>query len=387
MSNLTKRHTLLTVVALLVVAGLVHAFWPAKKEKDKSASAVPVKVAVATVQDYPLRLVTVGRVLPSETVTLKARVDGQVTQVLMQEGRPVKAGEVLMRLDDGEFRARLAQAEAVLARDEAQLANARIELARNEALKEKNYVSDDMLRASRTNVASLAATTKGDRAAVENARLQLSYTVIRAPFDGRAGGKLVYPGTAVKTNDTTLAVINRLHPVQVAFAAPEKYLGQLQPLRNGGKLKLSVSSDSDSSLHVDGEANFLDNAVDTTTGTIQVKATFPNLDDRLTPGAFVKVSLDLQTLKDVVTVPSAAVQQNGDVSSVYVVGPDNKVALREVKIRESREGIAALDSGLAAGETVVTDGQLRLTPDAVVQVSSQGHAPDKTPGNTPPQEK
>lgn len=371
MSSLTKRHYLFALIGLLVAAGLVHAFWPGKKEKEKSASALPVAVAVAQTQDYPLRLVTVGRVMPSETVTIKARVDGQVTQVLMQEGRPVKAGEVLMRLDDGEFKARLIQAQAVLARDEAQLANARIELERNAALKEKNYVSDDMLRASRTNVASLDATVKGDRAAVENARLQLSYTVIRAPFDGRAGGKLVYPGTAVKTNDTTLAVINRLHPVQVAFAAPEKYLGQLQPLRNGGRLKLSVSSDNDSSLHVDGEATFIDNAVDITTGTIQVKATFANLDDRLTPGAFVKVGLDLQTLKDVVTIPTAAVQQNGDVATVYVVGADKKVALREVKVRESRDGTTALDDGLKAGETVVTDGQLRLTPDALVQIKEK----------------
>ena len=363
-----RRIPFAVVIVVLVIAGLaVYAFWSGKKTDEKKITALPVAIAVATSQDYPLQLITVGRVQPAETVTLRARVDGQVAAVLFQEGQLVKEDDILVRLDDREFKTQLTQAEAVLARDEAQLANARIELGRNVTLKEKNYVSDDMLRTSRTNVAMLEATVKSDRAAVDNARLQVSYTVIRAPFEGRIGSQLVYPGTTVQTNNTMLAVINRLHPVQVAFAAPEKYLGQLQPLRKGKPLTLTVSSDSDRTLQVEGQANFLDNAVDTTTGTIQVKATFPNLDDRLTPGAFVKVRLDLETLHNVVTIPSAAVQQNGDVSAVYVVDASKKVTLRKVNVRETRDGIAALESGLDAGETVVTDGQLRLTSGAFVQ--------------------
>lgn len=372
MPTLSRRHLFLAIAALLILAGLVRAFWPQDKEQDRRAEkAVPVAVALATAQDYPLRLETVGRVQPSETVTLKARVDGLVTEVLLPEGRAVKKGDVLIKLDDADLRTRLAQAEAVLARDEAQLANARIELARNEQLKEKNYVSDDMLRASRTNVASLDASAKGSRAAVASTRLQLSYTVIRAPFDGRAGARLVFPGTLVKTNDTTLAVINRVHPVQITFAVPERYLGQLQTLRTGGKMKVAVSSDTDLSLKADGLADFIDNAVDTTSGTIQVKATFANLDDRLTPGAFVKVSLDLETLKNVITVPATAVQQNGDNSTVYIVDAEKKARLRPVKIRDIRNDVAIIAEGIQAGDTVITNGQLRLTPDASVQIRKE----------------
>lgn len=368
MSSLSRRNTILTVIALLVLAGLVHAFWPKAKKDEKGKQPVPVKVAQAQSQDYPLTLVTVGRVQASESVTLRARVDGQVKQVLMKEGSNVRTGDVLLTLDNAEFKTRLIQAEAVLARDEAQLANARTELARNEALKEKNYVSDDMLRASRTNVASLEATVKGDKAAVENAKLQLSYTVLRAPFDGRIGARLVFPGTAVKTNDTTLAVINRVHPVQVAFSVPEKFLGSLQPLRAGKKMPVLVSSDSDSSLQVKGFADFIDNTVDTTSGTIQVKATFTNSDDRLTPGAFVKVNLDLETLKDAVIIPAAALQQNGNDSSVYIVNAEKQAEIRKVVVRDSRDDIAAIASGLKAGDTVITEGILRLTPGASVKI-------------------
>ncbi len=368
MPSLKPRHSVTAAIVLVVAGGLTYAFWPQPAQKEKGKQAVPVKVAQAVTQDYPLQLVTVGRVQASESVTLRARVDGQVKQVLMKEGSHVRAGDVLLTLDDAEFKTRLTQAEAVLARDQAQLANARTELARNEALKEKNYVSDDMLRASRTNVASLEASVKGSKAAVENAKLQLSYTVLRAPLEGRVGARLVFPGTAVKTNDTILAVINRVHPVQVAFAVPEKFLGSLQPLRSGKKMPVLLGSDSDSSLQVKGFADFIDNSVDTSSGTIQVKATFANTDDRLTPGAFVKVSLDLETLKDAVIIPTTALQQNGDDSSVYVVSPENKAEVRKIVVRESRSDIAAIASGLKPGDTVITDGILRLTPGASVKI-------------------
>lgn len=378
MPSLTRRHYFFAIAALLLLAGLVHAFWPKAEKAEKGKQAVPVKVAQALAQDYPLTLVTVGRVQPSESVTMRARVDGQVKQVLLKEGSHVRAGDVLMTLDDAEFKTRLIQAEAIQARDAAQLANARTELARNETLKEKNYVSDDMLRASRTNVASLEATLKGDKAAVDNAKLQLSWTVLRAPFAGRIGARLVFAGTSVKTNDTVLAVINRVHPVQVAFAVPEKFLGSLQTLRAGGRMPVTVGSDSDSSLNVSGHADFIDNTVDTTSGTIQVKATFPNTDDRLTAGAFVKVRLDLDLLKDAVVIPTAALQQNADDSSVYVVTTDKKAELRKVVVRDSRDDIAAIASGLKAGETVITDGLLRLTPGASVKVQEEKTAAAKS---------
>jgi multidrug efflux system membrane fusion protein len=356
------------LVALLVTAALLRALWPAEEKKGSKSQSVPVRVAQAVAQDYPLTFTSVGRVQPSETVTLRARIDGQVEQVLMQEGRQVQAGDVLIRLDDAELKARLTQAEAALARDEAQLANARTELARNETLKGKHYISDDVLRASRTNVASLAAAVKGSRAALEYARLQLSFTVVRAPFAGRIGARVVSPGTAVRVNDTVLAVINRLHPVQIAFAVPEKFLGQLQPLRTGRRMPVVITADSDTALRAEGFADFIDNAVDPASGTIQVKATFPNKDDRLTPGALVRVSLALDTLKGAITIPTAALQQNGDNTSVYVVDAQKKARLRNVTVSDQRNDIAAIGEGLQAGETVVIDGHLRLTPDASVQI-------------------
>lgn len=368
MTASAKRLLPIALLVLLVVAALARALWPAGETAGKGPQKVPVRVAQAVAQDFPLTLETVGRVQASETVTLRARIDGQVAQVLLQEGRPVRAGDVLVRLDDAELKARLAQAEAILARDEAQLANARIQLERLEALKTKNYVSDDMLRTARTEAASLAAAVKGSRAAVENARLQLSYTVVRAPFEGRIGARVVSPGSAVRANDTVLAVINRLHPVQVAFAVPEKFLGRLQPLREGRRMKVEITADSDDSLRAEGLADFIDNAVDPSSGTIQVKATLPNRDDRLTPGAFVKVSLALATLKNAVTVPTAALQQGGENTTVYVIDVDKKARLRPVHISAQRDDIAAIADGLKAGETVVIDGRLRLTPGATVQV-------------------
>lgn len=369
MPRFSKHHAVLAVIVLVVLAALLRALWPQAETGGRKTQAVPVKVATATQQDYPLTFDTVGRVQASETVTLRARVDGQVAQVLMKEGGHVRAGDVLIRLDPAEFRTRLTQAEAVLARDQAQLANARTELARNEKLKEKNYVSDDMLRASRTNVASLAAAVKSSEAAVENARLQLSYTVIRAPFDGRIGARVVSPGAAVQTNNTVLAVINRVHPVQVAFAVPERFLGYLQPLREGRGMPVLITSDSDARLRVEGKADFIDNAVDTSSGTIQVKATLPNRDDRLTPGAFVRIRLAMDTLKNAITVPAAAVQQGDRGSTVYVVDTEKKARLRQVTVRDQREGIAVISEGVNAGELVVTDGHLRLTPDATVQLA------------------
>lgn len=366
----SPRHLIIAIVILGVLAILARGLWPEADGKGRKPQAVPVRVATAVARDYVLTLDTVGRVQASETVTLRARVDGQVAQVLMQEGGRVRAGDVLLRLDDAEFQTRLAQAEAALARDEAQLANARTELSRFEALKEKNYVSDDMLRTSRTNVASLSAAVKGSKAALDNARLQLSHTVIRAPFDGRIGARVVSPGTAVRINDTVLAVINRVHPVQVAFAVPERHLGHLQPLREGRGLPVVITADSDRALRAEGQAGFIDNAVDTASGTIQVKATLPNRDDRLTPGAFVRVSLVLETLKDAIVVPAAALQQGEGRSSVYVVGQDRKAQLREVTVRDQRGDLAAIAAGLAAGEQVVTDGQLRLTPDSTVQITT-----------------
>lgn len=369
----SKKLLPLFALGLVLAAVLFLLLRPRPAPQARALPPVPVRVATATVRDLPLTFVGVGRVQASDSVTLRSRIDGQVATLPMREGEEVPAGTVLLTLDDAELRTRLQQAQAQLARDEAQLANARTELARNETLKEKNYVSDDMLRASRTNVLSLEASVKASRAAVENARLQLGYTVVRAPFAGRIGARQVSPGATVKANDTILAVLNRVHPVQVAFAVPDKFLGYLQPLHRGGRLPLAVSADNDPGLHLEGAADFIDNAVDAGSGTIQVKASFANRDNRLTPGAYVQVRLTLDTWKQVLVIPAAAVQQNGESSSVYVVTPDRHAALRPVQLRDLRDDLAVIAAGLQPGEQVISDGLLRLTPGARVQV--QGAQP------------
>lgn len=378
---LPARRPLLIALVLLALAFVLYlALRPAPPAAPRERP-LTVQVATATVRDVPLVYETVGQVVPLDTVTLRARIDGQVAAVTMREGDAVAAGDVLVRLDDAELRTRVAQAEAALARDEAELANARSILARNEALKERNYVSEEALRTVRTQAAALAATVKASQAALDAARLQLGWTVVRAPFAGRVGGRLISPGASVQANSTVLAVVNRLRPVQVAFALPDRYLGYVAPLRRGGRLPLTVSSEHDAGLRLSGAADFVDNAVDAGSGTIRVKATFANADERLTPGAWVRVAVALDTLEDALTVPATAVQQRDERATVFVVGADNKVQPRPVVVREMRPDLAVIAGGLAAGERVVSSGLLRLAAGATVKVQERaaGDAADRGP--------
>lgn len=364
---MTARRTLLPALVLLLVALAIA--WALRPMPDKGRGErkpVPVQVARAEVRDVPLTYETMGQVVPLDSVTLRARVDGQVASVAMREGAAVAAGDVLLRLDDAELRARVAQAEAALAREQAGLANARSILARNEALKDRNYVSEEALRTARAEAEALAAAVKAAQAALETARLQLSWTVVRAPFAGRVGGRLVSPGASVQANTTELAVLNRLRPVQVSFALPDRYLAHVAPLRRGGRLPLVVQSAHDDALRLEGAADFVDNAVDTGSGTIRVKATFANADERLTPGAWLRVTLRLDTLKGVLTVPASAVQQRDERATVFVVGADDTVQPRVVALRELRPDVAVIAGGLAAGERVVSGGLLRLSAGARV---------------------
>lgn len=378
----TTRRLLLPALALTGLALVLSLVLRPAPSKPAGSRATTVQAATATVRDVPLVYETVGQVVPLDTVTLRARVDGQVAEVAMREGDAVAAGAVLLRLDDAELRARVAQAEATLARDEAELANARSILARNEALKERHFVSDEALRTARTQVAALAATVKASQAALAATRVQLAYTVVRAPFAGRVGGRLISPGASVQANATVLAVVNRLRPVQVAFALPDRYLGYVAPLRRGGRLPLTVSSEHDAGLRLEGAADFVDNAVDAGSGTIRLKATFANADERLTPGAWVRVAVALDTLKGVLTVPATAVQQRDDRATVFVIGADHKVQPREVVVREMRPDLAVIASGLQPGERVVSSGLLRLAAGATVKV--QAATPGAAAADQPP---
>lgn len=353
----------------------------AKKKAEQPP--VPVTAAKAVAKDIPVTLQVVGRAEAFESVAIKSRVDGQVAAVLFTEGQHVNQGDVLIRLDPTDFAARLQQAEATAARDEALIAKTRADTARYTALKERNFVSEEKVNDIRTNEAAATANLRASKAAAEVARLQLSYATIRAPVTGVVGARLVFPGSAVKANDVTLAVVNRVRPLLVTFAVPERHLPQLRAARQEGEMKVGVSEPGDTSRHYEGSVRFIDNAVDASTGTIQLKAELPNQDEKLTPGQFLNVTLVLDTLRQAVSVPSNAVQQGADGNYLYVLKDDASVELRRIEALASENGLTAVRGNVQAGDTVITDGHLRLVPGAKVKVRDDAPgAKDGKPAKT-----
>ncbi|MBS1197047.1 MAG: efflux transporter, family, subunit [Proteobacteria bacterium] len=363
---------LATLLVLLV--GVVY--WhkvsndKAAEKMRKTVPPVPVTAARAQTRDIPILLEAVGRAEAYESVTLKARVDGQVLSVVYTEGQHVKPGDVLVRLDPNDYAARLTQSEANLARSVAQQAKARADLIRYLSLKERGFVSEEKVNEFRTAEAAVSATVRADKAALELVRLQHSYTTVRSPIAGIVGARLVSPGAGVKVNDTTLAVVNRVQPLYVTFAVAEKHLPILRRSLAKSDLKAIVGVPGDKSQRFEAEVKFIDNAVDASTGMIQMKALLENKEEKLTAGQFLNVSLALETLPQAVVVPAEAVQQGVEGNFLFVVKADQTVETRKVTLNTTYQGLAAIGQGVAVGETVVTDGQLRLTQGAMVQVKT-----------------
>lgn len=336
-------------------------------KKKTEAPPVPVLAERAVARDIPVELQIVGRAEAFESVQLKSRVDGQVAEVRFTEGQHVQQGDVLIRLDPTDLAARLAQAEATAARDAALLAKMRADTARYAALRERNFVSEEKVNEVRTNEAAAAANLRASQANADFARLQLGYATIRAPFSGIVGARLVFPGSAVKVNDTLLAVVNRVRPLLVAFALPEKHLARVREAMREGRMPVSVAIPGGSGTF-SGQVRFVDNAVDPATGTIQMKAELANDEEKLTPGQFLNVTLRLDTLEKAVVIPSPAVQQGADGNFAFVVKEDQSVEVRKFRIVAAHDGWTAVSQGIAPGETVVTDGQLRLLPGSRVKL-------------------
>lgn len=370
-----KRLRLLIVLVLIAVAigaGLLYQRQGTEPGRLAAAAApaaapraVPVVLAVVQTQDIPLRLKAVGRVEAFSSVTLRSRVDGQVLSVGYQAGQHVSRGQVMATLDSRALQAQVAQAEAALARDVAQFAKARSDVERYAELVARGFVSPAQLEAYRATAAQLEATVQAGRAALELARTQLSYATVRAPIDGVAGAVLAQPGNIAKANDTSLVVINQIQPIYATFSVPESQLRDVRAsLDNGAPVTARAPGVGAKAVERRGELAFIDNAVDPATGTIQLKARFPNKDEALTPGQFVEVSLMLRTLNDALTIPAEAVQTGPEGSFVYVARPDRTVEVRKVRTLSVGEPRLVVEQGLAAGERVVTDGQLRLVPGA-----------------------
>lgn len=370
MSNLRLALILIPVLALSACSD-------SKAKKKPPTPPVPVVTAKAEARDIPVELKVVGRAEAFESVTIKSRVDGQVASVHFSEGQHVKKGDVLIRLDPSDYSARLAQAEGTAVRDSALLAKTRADTQRYSALRERNFVSEEKVNDIRTNEAAATANQKASAAAAEVARLQLSYTTIRAPISGTVGARLVFPGTSVKVNETVLAVVNRPNPLLVAAPIPERHLPRLRAAMKNGGLPVDVSLPSDRSQAFRGSVRFIDNAVDTATGTVLIKAEIANPDEKLTPGQFLNLSLILETLKDAVTVPNEAVQQGAEGNYIYVAKEDGTVENRNVQVLAAHEGYSAIGKGIQLGETVITDGHLRLTPGAKIKAKGAGDGEKK----------
>lgn len=329
---------------------------------------VPVRVARVTLKTVPVELRAIGTVEALSTVSIKSKVAGELTAVHFREGQDVRKGDLLFEIDRQPFEVALRQVEAALARDQARLSNARTQAARYAKLFEEGVASREQADQTRADLESLEATVRADQAAVEKARLDLSYCSIASPVDGRTGSLLVNEGNLVKANDDpALIVLNQLTPIYVSFAVPEQYLAEIKRFLAAGRLPISVNI-TEAQPFESGLLTFVDNTVDSATGTIRLKGTFANPARRLWPGQFVNVVLRLSEQANAVVVPSEALQTGQSGQFVYVVKDENVVASRPVSTGRSVQGVTVVEKGLAPGEVVVTDGQLRLVSGAKIQI-------------------
>lgn len=332
-------------------------------------AAVPVKVAAVQQKTVPVEVNGIGTVEAYSTVSIKAQVSGILTAVHFRQGQDVHKGDLLFSIDHRPFEAALQQAEANLARDGAQAENARAQARRYARLLEEGVAAREQADQYQAAAQAQEAAVRADQAAVENAKIALQYCTIYSPLDGRTGALMVYPGNLVKANDVpVLVVINQLTPIYVNFTLPEQYLAPVKKFMATRTLKVKASIPDDSGPPEPGTVTFVDNAVDSTTGTIHLKATCANPQRRLWPGQFVNVVLTLTEQPNAIVVPEQAVQAGQAGSYVFVVKADSTVESRPVVAGQTLAGETIIEQGLRAGETVVTDGQLRLVPGSKVQV-------------------
>lgn len=343
-----------------------------------AAPSVPVAAAFAERRDFPIFLTGLGAVQAYNLVTVKVRVDGHLDKVAFVEGQTVSEGEVLAQIDPRPFQALLAQARAAKKRDEAQLANAKLDLERTKTLILREFATRQLADTQRALVAQLEAAVQGDQAAIDNAEVQLGYTTIVSPIAGRTGMRLVDRGNIVRTTDTNaLVVITQVQPISVVFTLPQDVLGEVVREMSRGSLKVFAHNRDGATQLGEGVLVLIDNQVDPATGTIRLKATFENKDNALWPGQFVNVRLLLRTRPEVVTVPAQAVQQGQIGPFAYVIKSDQSVEQRTVKVGYSREGTSLIEEGLKPGDQVVVEGQYKLRPGARVQVSRSDKPQDR----------
>jgi membrane fusion protein, multidrug efflux system len=347
---------------------------PAKAKAGAAGAqqgAVPITATVVEKKSVPIEIRVIGTVAPYSTVAVHAQVTGELTSVDFKEGDDVKKGQVLFTLDRRPLEAAVQQAQANLAKDQAGAVNADAQAARYRDLLQRGIATHEQVDQIISNAAAMKATVAADRAALDSAQVQLQYATITAPLSGRTGALMVHAGNLVRANDTTpLVVINQVTPIFVAFAIPEAQLTEFKRYLAAGTLHVEAQLPNAQGPGAEGKVTFVDNAVDPTTGTITIKGTFPNTDRRLWPGQFVNVVTRLTTEQNATVIPSAAVQSGPQGQYVFIVKPDHTADMRPVTVERTRGDEAVIAKGVTPGETVVTDGQLRLVAGSHVTVKS-----------------
>ena len=361
----------MTIFTISLAFAFITACGTNSKAKQAPQQVVPVKAGEVTQQDVPVQIKAIGNVEAYNTVSVKALVGGEIIDVHFKEGQDVHKGDLLFQIDPRPYEAALKQAEAALARDIAQSKNAEEQAKRYEILVQKDYVSKDQYDQLRANADALAAAVQADRANVENARLQLAYCTIKAPIDGRVGSVLINKGNVIKANDVAMVTINKITPIYVTIPVPEQNLSEIKKYMAQRALKVEAIIPGDEKRPAQGVLTFINNAVDATTGTIQLKGTFENKDKRLWPGQFVNVLLTLSTQRNAVVMPAAALQAGQQGQYVFVIKPDFTVESRPIVIARTFDDLVVVAQGLTPGEKVVTDGQLQLIPGTRVEVKGE----------------
>lgn len=371
-----KKHSRLStilvfIIIVAIVGGLIY--WVENKKptgQQRGGQAVLVSVATVGHKDIPVYLNGLGTIQAYNTATVRSQIDGQLLQVLFHEGQDVKKGDVLAKIDPRTYEAQLNQAIANKAKDEASLANAQVDLKRYESLGDD--ISAQTVDTQRATVKQLQATVAVDQAAIDNDKALLSYTVINAPFDGRTGIRQVDVGNVIHAGDTNgLVVITQLDPISVVFSLPQQNIEDInQQIANQGKLEV-IAVDSSKKELSKGELVLVDNQIDQNTGTVKLKATFPNQQHLLWPGAFVNVRMLLNTIKDAVVVPTVAIQLGPNGSYVFIAKQDNKVEMRPVKTGIAEGNDTVITSGVKEGEVVVTDGMQKLQDGSKITLPGQ----------------
>ena len=370
------RSIWLSTAILVVAAGglawyVVHQ--PGKSAPSQASSAivppVPVTAGLAETKNIPVYLTGLGTVQAFNTVVVKVRVDGQLDKVAFTEGQNVKAGDLLAQIDPRPYQAALDQAKAVKAKDEAQLENAKRDLQRFVNL--HDFATKQSVDTQTALVRQFEATIQGDQAAIESAQTQLDYSTITAPLTGRTGVRLVDQGNIVHASDANgLVMITQLQPISVIFSLPAEQLRNVSREMANGPLKVIAEGRTDHQQLGEGALSLVDNQIDQGTGTIRLKATFPNEDHALWPGEFINIRLLLRTLQQVVTVPSTTIQRGPNGMYVYVIKPDSTVAMQPVSVGQMNDGTSVVESGLQPGDKIVVRGQYRLQPGTRVQAGA-----------------